>query len=61
MVLIIGDQGKMIACHFSLLCEKNVIPPAHKDALTATSSDKPGLPLCHRVRNQDAVMPQISW
>ena len=32
----------------------------HKGALTVTSSDKPELPLCHCVKKQDAVTPQVS-
>lgn len=60
MVLIIGGQGKITACSLSLLCGKSIITPAHKDALTVTSSDKPELSLCHCVKNQDAVMPPIS-
>lgn len=59
MALIIGGQGETTAYSLSLLCEKSIIAPAHKDALTVTSSNKPELPLCHCVRNQDAVMPQI--
>lgn len=59
MALRTGDQGQTTAYSLSLLCEKSIITPAHKDALTVTSSDKPELPLCHCVRSQDAMMPQI--
>lgn len=60
MVLMIGGQGEITACSLSLLCGKSIVTPAHKDALTVTSSDKLELPQCHCVKNQDAVMPQIS-
>lgn len=60
MVLIIGGQGQITACSLSLLCGKSTGTPARKDALTVTSSDKPELPPCHCVKNQDAVTPRIS-
>lgn len=60
MVLIIGGQGAITACSFSPLCGESIVTPTHKDAMTVTSSDKPERPLCHCVKNQDAVTSQIS-
>lgn len=60
MALIIGTSGKITACSLSLLHEKSVITPAHKDALIVTSFEEPELPLCHCLKNQYAVTLQIS-